>query len=70
MRIAAWISIAGILLVTCILLAQLWGLSLDPELVFKLVVTCGLLICASGLIALIQRETKKHESAKDQDYFN
>ena len=70
MRIAAWISILCILLVTGVLLAQLWGFPLDPELGFKLLVTCGLLTCASGLIALIQRETKKQATAKDQDYFN
>jgi uncharacterized membrane protein YgdD (TMEM256/DUF423 family) len=71
MHRALVLSLIGLVLLSGILIIlSIWGIGIEPDVIFKILATLGILILIVGFLLVVKMDFGEHKRLKDNDFID
>ncbi len=65
------LSLIGlVLLAGLIVILNIWGIGIGPDMIFKVLATIGVLILVIGFLLVVKMDFGEHKRLKDNDFID
>lgn len=69
-RILVYSLIGLVLLAGILLILTIWNIGIDPDVIFKVLATIGILVLVIGFLLVVKMDLGEHKRLKDNDFID